>query len=110
MNSGMFTPSIRQPEGEALDKYHEEEHLGLFLTGEKLPVNWTTGHSQTSFYQLKAFVGLVLKRLGFDTASLHTADHNNAYLGEGIRYLYHDIELCQFGSVDKTDTPDVRHR
>ncbi len=95
--------STRAPrEGEkALDKYHEEQHLALFLTGEKYPPNWSTAPAQANFYQIKAFTFLVLKRLGFNTEGLITAGANNAYLGEGIRYLYHDTELVTLGSVDK---------
>ena len=72
----------------ALDKYLEEEHLGLFLTGEKFTANWTGSTAMTSFYQMKSFVGLVLKRLGFDPGNLRTDVSDRPYFSEGLRYRH----------------------
>ncbi|HYW95753.1 MAG TPA: phenylalanine--tRNA ligase subunit beta [Bacteroidales bacterium] len=85
----------------ALDKYHEEEHLGLFLTGNKHQESWTAGNEKVSFYQLKAYVGLVLERMGFNTGNLKVVEADHSYFAEEISYFQHDNELVRLGSVPK---------
>ena len=47
-----------------LDKYHEEFHLALFLTGKKHEPNWVSDGKSSGFYDLKAHLENVLKRMG----------------------------------------------
>lgn len=84
-----------------LDRYQEEEHLALFLTGVKHPENWANPDAPTSFYQMKAYVGLIFERLGFNIKQLKITGITNPLLNEGISYSWHNHELVSFGSVDK---------
>ena len=47
-----------------LDKYHEEYHLALFITGKKCEPNWVSAEEFTSFYQLKAYLESILSKMG----------------------------------------------
>ncbi len=85
-----------------LEKYVEEEHLALFLTGEKYPVNWASPSAPSSFYQLKSFVSIILKRIGLDPIKMKTDTSSLPHLSEGIMYSYHNRELVHFGTVDKS--------
>ncbi len=46
------------------DKYQEEKHLSLFITGNKLPLVWNSTAQQSDFFYLKGIVTMLLHRLG----------------------------------------------
>lgn len=50
--------------------YREEEHLALFLTGNRENPNWLTGESPSTFYLLKSYAENILTRLGFDPQAM----------------------------------------
>mgnify|MGYP000948428354 CR=1 FL=1 len=82
-----------------LRNYREDEHLALFVTGEKELSNWSASVSKTSFFTLKSYVENVLKRLGFDVLLLKTEGFSNAVIGEGIQYLLNGKKLVELGLV-----------
>ncbi|MCQ2340835.1 MAG: phenylalanine--tRNA ligase subunit beta [Paludibacteraceae bacterium] len=50
---------------EPIQQYSEEQHLGIWLTGNKTSKSWVIGKPESvSFYQLHAYVNNLLKRLG----------------------------------------------
>jgi len=50
---------------EPISNYSEEQHLGLWLTGNKTSKSWVAGKPDgVSFYQLHAYVNNLLRRLG----------------------------------------------
>ncbi|MBP5642089.1 MAG: phenylalanine--tRNA ligase subunit beta [Paludibacteraceae bacterium] len=55
-------------QGEPIDAYQEEKHLVLWLTGNKTIQSWVRKDEKVSFYQLHAYVNMLLKRLGVDLA------------------------------------------
>jgi phenylalanyl-tRNA synthetase beta chain len=46
--------------------YREEEHLALFVSGEKELANWAIPANKTSFFLLKSYTENILRRMGFD--------------------------------------------
>ncbi|MFA5326917.1 MAG: phenylalanine--tRNA ligase subunit beta [Prolixibacteraceae bacterium] len=79
--------------------YREEEHLALFVTGEKEAANWTLPAAKTSFFQLKSYVENVLKRMGFDVLFLKSDGFSNELISEGIQYFINGKKLVEFGMV-----------
>jgi phenylalanyl-tRNA synthetase beta chain len=79
--------------------YREEEHLALFVTGDKEAANWALPASKTSFFQLKTYVEIVLKRMGFDVINLKTESYSNELIAEGIQYFLNGKKLVEFGIV-----------
>jgi len=59
-----------------LEKYHEEFHLAMLVTGKKYEPNWTSAEQDSSYYQLKAFLENVLTRLGIDLEIITTEPLN----------------------------------
>ncbi len=49
-----------------LASYHEEFHVGIFLTGLQNEPNWTLKEENTTFFQLKGYVENVFLHLGFN--------------------------------------------
>ena len=55
---------------EPIQAYSENQHLALWLTGNKSAQSWIGKSEQTSFYQLHAYVNNLLLRLGINPATL----------------------------------------
>lgn len=80
--------------------YYEEEHLALFLTGNREAANWSTPEVPASFFELKAYVENILNRLGFETENLKTEETTNEIFREGLVYETADKnKLVEFGIV-----------
>ncbi|MEI7663144.1 MAG: phenylalanine--tRNA ligase subunit beta [Bacteroidota bacterium] len=43
--------------------YHEEKHLAILVTGRLQPENWNTRDEQVDFFELKGYLGAILKKL-----------------------------------------------
>lgn len=79
--------------------YREEEHLALFVTGDKEAANWSNPAAKTSFFLLKSYTENVLKRLGFSALNLKTEGFSNELISEGIQYFINGKKLVEFGVV-----------
>ncbi|MBV5314056.1 MAG: phenylalanine--tRNA ligase subunit beta [Prolixibacteraceae bacterium] len=79
--------------------YREEEHLALFVTGDKEAANWSNPANKTSFFLLKSYTENVLKRLGFLVLNLKTEGFSNELISEGIQYFINGKKLVEFGVV-----------
>lgn len=79
--------------------YREEEHLALFVTGEKEVSNWAAPETKSSFYLLKAYGENILKRLGFSLLNLKIEGFSNNLIKDGIQYFVNGRKLVEFGIV-----------
>ncbi|HCY42963.1 MAG TPA: phenylalanine--tRNA ligase subunit beta [Prolixibacteraceae bacterium] len=79
--------------------YREEEHLALFVSGEKEAANWAIPAAKSSFFQLKSYTENVLKRMGFQVSNLKTEGVSNEMISEGICYLVNGKKLVEFGTI-----------
>ncbi len=84
-----------------LSKYHEESHLGLYLSGDKKEINWNSPAVKTDFYQIKSFVEVVLTRLGFELDNLKQIEIANDIFAYGLSYQINKNELVEFGLLTK---------
>lgn len=84
-----------------LSKYQEEERLSLFITGEKHPPSWASPSELSNFFQLKAYVELVLKRLGYNLEKLEKATVTQEYLTNAYIYRINSLNLVVTGNVNK---------
>ncbi len=80
------------------DKYEENYHLSLFLTGDKASVNWHTAKTKGDFFYFKGIVSAVLERLGINT--LKTTPSKNTVFSEGINFQKGKQKLVEFGVVN----------
>jgi phenylalanyl-tRNA synthetase beta chain len=84
------------------DKYSEESHLVLILSGEKYEVNWNSPQSFSNFFQMKAIVELVLKRLGFNMDLLSLTASQYDFFAEGMGLQASGKTIVSFGKVQKS--------
>ncbi|MBA4411064.1 MAG: phenylalanine--tRNA ligase subunit beta [Bacteroidota bacterium] len=82
-----------------LRNYREEEHLALFVTGDKEAANWSNPANKTSFFLLKSYAENILKRMGFSVINLKSEGFSNELINEGIQYLINGKKLVEFGVV-----------
>lgn len=69
-----------------LDKYEEEQHLSLFITGNQEQENWNVPVTKTSFFVLKAYVENILIKLGFNIEKLKVESLSTDLIEEGLVY------------------------
>lgn len=69
---------------EALSPYSEELHLGLWICGKRNVPTWSRGEEKSSFFELKAHVQNVLKRLGVNLQNVQTEKFSNDLIAEGL--------------------------
>lgn len=64
-------------EGDPLQKYSEEYHLGLWITGKRVERSWAHADEQASVYELKGTVQNIFSRLGLCMAFFSLSQEGN---------------------------------
>ena len=82
---------------EDAQKYREEHHLTLLLSGYKTGQSWLQEQQEVNFYTLKAHVNNLLQRLGMQGWQSQEAD--DPRLAFGLRYHRGPQTLVVFGRV-----------
>ncbi|MDD4226914.1 MAG: phenylalanine--tRNA ligase subunit beta [Mariniphaga sp.] len=81
--------------------YREEEHLGIFISGENKTESWTGEQQPVSFFQLKSIAENILKKMGFISRQLKIQESENELLSEGLIYKENNKSLLEIGKVSK---------
>jgi phenylalanyl-tRNA synthetase beta chain len=84
-----------------LDKYHEEKHLALFMTGNVKPVNWMEKEKPANFFWLKSEVEAILNRFKITGEKFKTREVNNDIFAEGLEITIDEKLLVTYGKVEK---------
>jgi phenylalanyl-tRNA synthetase beta chain len=82
------------------DKYEEQKHLTLFVTGNRTQESWTVANKTSDFFFLKGIVQVVLQKLGF--SNLKTAPTKKDVFSEGISLFLGKTKLVDFGVVKRS--------
>lgn len=93
--------SLKKPDAgkKDLGGYIQEEHLGIWITGEKDPPGWMRPGEKTSFFVLKSIADKVLVRLGFDHGKSEINYIYNDIYAEGLSYVCKGRILLEMGSI-----------
>ncbi len=81
--------------------YWEEEHLGLFVTGNKKEESWTEKEAQATFFSTKTYAENILKKLGLSPEQLQVKETNNELFENGLQYLSNNKIVLELGIVAK---------
>nr|MBD3622288.1 phenylalanine--tRNA ligase subunit beta [Sunxiuqinia sp.] len=85
---------------DVMKNFREEEHLALFITGEKEKESWLAHQGASSFFQLKSHVENLLAKMGLKAENLTTDSVSNELLSEGLIYSTRSgKKLAEFGIV-----------
>jgi phenylalanyl-tRNA synthetase beta chain len=80
-----------------LSVFREEEHLALFMTGQKFEGNWLEKEVAGSFYDMKAFVENLLERLGIEISVLDMQESGNDIFSQGMVIRDGHTTLAEYG-------------
>ena len=64
--------------------YSEESHLGLWITGKRVEGSWIHADEDSTFYELKAHVDNILRRIGMPEGMLVTEHTDNDIFSNGF--------------------------
>ena len=82
------------------EKYQEDKHLTLFITGNRTKESWKTTSQNSDFFYAKGIVTALLNRLGFN--NLKTTPTKSDIFSEGITLSLGKIKLVNLGVVKKS--------
>tara|TARA_B110000967_G_scaffold84246_1_gene86811 strand:- start:3263 stop:5689 length:2427 start_codon:yes stop_codon:yes gene_type:complete len=82
------------------DKYQEDKHLTLFVTGNRTKDSWKTASNYSDFFYVKGVITAVLERLGIQ--NLKGSPIKNDICSEGISLSLGKIKLVEFGVVKRS--------
>ena len=90
------------------ETHTETNRLSLFLVGNRSPESYLVPTEPVSYYALKAYVQLVLERLG--VTGFQTSETTMPGLAFGLRYHRGNRELVDFGQISSgvAKTLDLR--
>lgn len=74
----------KKNEEEPIKAYKEESHLGLWVTGKSISGNWENADKDSSFYELKAYVQNILRRIGMPNGMLVMTKSDNDIFSAGL--------------------------
>ncbi|MCL7763537.1 phenylalanine--tRNA ligase subunit beta [Polaribacter sp. Z014] len=79
------------------DKYEENKHLTLFVTGSRTKESWSVANKMSDFFYLKGVITSLLSRLGID--KVKSSPSKQDVFSEGISFGLGKIKLVEFGVV-----------
>jgi len=82
------------------DKYQEDKHLTLFVTGNRAKESWNSNNSISDFFYLKGIITTVLQRVG--VSKIKTSPSKSDIFSEGITLSLGKIKLVDFGVVKRS--------
>lgn len=99
-NCYFFDASQKNPD-KILAEYSEETHFGLWLCGKRTRKNWAAPESESSIFELKAYVENALKRLGiYQQVKFET--FQSPIFAAGLKIDLRNKSLGQMGIVSKS--------
>ncbi|WP_394759172.1 phenylalanine--tRNA ligase subunit beta [Flavobacterium sp.] len=78
----------------------ENNHLTLFMTGDKTSESWTNPQKPSDFFLFKGYVLAILERLGL--SKIIASPLNTDVFAEGMVYEMGNSTLVEFGTVKKS--------
>ena len=82
------------------EKYEENKHLTLFVTGSRTKESWSIDHKVLDFFFLKGIITSLLSRLGIE--KLKSLPTKQDIFSEGVSFCLGKMKLVEFGVVKPT--------
>ncbi len=84
-----------------LSGYQENNHLTLFMTGDRVSESWTVAQKPSDFFLFKSYIFGVLERLGI-SKSIITSPLKTDVFAEGMTLELGSSTMVEFGTVKKS--------
>lgn len=82
-----------------LRKYSQQQQLALFISGNKSDLSWSQPERESTFFELKSYVNLVLSRLGVDEKGISTEEFSNDIFDIALRMTFNQKLIVEYGMV-----------
>ncbi len=82
------------------NKYQEDKHLALFVTGSRTKEVWNGNSNLSDFFYVKGIITSILEKLGIDNVKKTPVKAD--IFSEGLTLSLGKIKLVDFGSVKRT--------
>jgi len=82
------------------EKYQEDKHLTLFVTGNRTKDSWKTASQNSDFFYVKGILTALFERLGI--SNFKTSPVKSDVFAEGITLILGKIKLVDVGVVKRT--------
>ena len=82
-NTYFYSPEKADAEN-PMSAYKEETHLGLWVTGKRVEGSWAHPDEQSSFFELKAYVLNILRRIGLPIGAVVFKESKGDILSKGM--------------------------
>ncbi len=81
--------------------YIQEHHIGLWVTGKRVEGSWAHPNEDSSFYELKAYVENILRRIGLPQGMIAIKKSENNIFSKGLSYeLKNGKVIAEAGILD----------
>ncbi|MCA0959424.1 phenylalanine--tRNA ligase subunit beta [Muricauda ruestringensis] len=80
--------------------FQENQHLSIFISGERTENSWATSSRKSDFFYLKGIVEILFERLGLGNLDIEPATEDN--LAEGITFVKGGNQIASLGLVAKS--------
>ena len=85
--------------------YAEESHLGIWVTGKRVEGSWIHPNEDSTFYELKAHVENIFRRIGMPQGMLVCTKSENDIFSSGLTLKSRQGKVfCEMGVVAKKQT------
>jgi len=81
--------------------YAEEEHIGIWVTGNKEGENWVSKAQPATFFTLKSHLEKILSRLGISSDSCLIKPFTSELYADGLLYHFNNQLIAHIGIVSK---------
>lgn len=82
-NVYFYSPEKKNPEN-PMAAYKEETHIGLWVTGKRVVGSWAHPDEDSSFYELKAYVNNIFRRVGVAEGAMNVKASDNNIFSDGL--------------------------
>lgn len=96
-NCYYYTPGASK---NSVESYNEDQHLAIFMTGNKAAANWNTPEQSISFFDLKSQLENILAQLGLSFCDFNEEETTSDLFAEGLSLKIGDKTVINYGLVD----------
>jgi phenylalanyl-tRNA synthetase beta chain len=96
-----FYDTDKKREDKPLAQFSEETHLALWICGKRNTKNWAENETESSVFELKAFVENIFVRLGLSTSALILENVSNEFFSTAVNIRTRNRNIGMWGVVQK---------
>ena len=99
---------IKNPNETSVEnKYQENTHLAVLITGKTQNESWRGVAQDSDLYELKSILAKLLQRFGMDYSAFKITESEDIGFSYGLQYNYHQKSIITIGKVSPALTKSL---